>query len=233
MASTTIEPIDYLVFAGFQQRFQQTFDCAKTAFVNSNDKAVVMERLFGKGNKNFSYPYAFFEVKKVSENTESYNPHNLMRRGMFVNVNSGSTVQTVRVIPTDFEIEITYVTNQFQSVEQGSVMAFARRWLLARRGGYLKSSVQYGRLKFGVGVTLDSSITTPSLGNVTETETAFGVVVSATIHGYSSEPVLGEIGVINTINVLNDDGIPVVHEPKLQAGERLGGTQFLAFPDRS
>jgi hypothetical protein len=32
---TTLQPIDYYVLAGFQQRFQQTFGAVKCAYVNA------------------------------------------------------------------------------------------------------------------------------------------------------------------------------------------------------
>lgn len=219
----TIQPIDYLVLAGFQKQFQQVFGCAKCAFINASDKTKVLERLFGRG-KPLEYPYAYFEIKKVGDNNTAYNAHNMMRRGMVLNVDSADTVQTVRIIPTDFDIDITYVTNKFQSVDQGSVMAFARRWLLARRAGYLKTSIDYGRMQFGVGITMDSGVSTPSLSNITDSETSFPISVSATIHGYTSEPVLGQQGKVNTFNVNGDIG---------GVNGKVVSTQFFAFPQNS
>lgn len=222
MESQKIQSIDYLVLAGFQQRFQQVFECDKCAFVNVTDKAKVVERVFGRGVP-LTYPYAFFEIKRISENHDSYNPHNLMRRGMVIGVGSNETYQQVRVIPANFDIDITYVTNQFQLLDQGSVMSFTRRWLLARRAGYLKSSVDYGRLQFGIGVTLDEAVATPTLDNITETESSFQVKVGATIHGYISEPILNEIGKINTFNVNTEVGLPTTKG-------QVVSTQFFAFP---
>ncbi|EMI5828672.1 hypothetical protein ROB59_000276 [Staphylococcus aureus] len=223
-----IAPIDFFVFEEFQSRFQQVFNCSKCAFINTHDKTAQLQKLFGKG-KPLTYPYAYFEVKKISENIDSYNPHQMMRRGMVLNVNSGSTIQTVRVLPTDYEIDITYVTNRFQSVEQGSVIAFSRRWLMARRLGWLKGSIDYGRMQFGIGITMDSSISTPSLGNIVEAETAFAVSVSATVHGYTSEPVLGEQGKINTINVIDLENMVKAPGTVTDSGV-VASSQFLAFP---
>jgi hypothetical protein len=130
----------------------------------------------------------------------------------------------VRLMPTNFEIEITYVTNRFQSVEQGSVMAFSRRWLLARRGGYLKTSIDYGRMQLGIGVTLDKSVITPSRENITEAETSFPVTTSAVIHGYISEPIPGQIGMVQQINVNASVGAPSNN------GSTIVSTQFISFP---
>lgn len=223
MEQTTIQPIDYLVLAGFQERFQQVFGAVKCAYINANDKTKILQRIFGEGQQ-IEYPYAFFEIQHVEVNTQSYNSGYLSRRGIVINVDSDSTVQTARIMPTNFELEITFVTNKFQSVEQGSVMSFARRWLMARRNGYLKSSVNYGTKQFGVGVTLDESVNIPSRGNITDTETSMSIVTRAMIHGYTSEPVLGQKGKVNQFNVTGSVG---------GVNGQVVSSQFFAFPEKS
>jgi hypothetical protein len=218
--SDMIQPIDHFVLAAFQERFQQVFGCVKCAFINQNDKTKVLERLFGQGNP-LSYPFAYFVIQSVGANNESYNPHYLMRRGWVVDVPDSDQYVTVRVLPTNFELEVTYVTDKFDSVEQGSVLAFARRWLLARRGGYLKSSIGYGQKQFGISVTVPESLNIPQLGNITETETKYEVTTNLTIHGYISEPTVGQKGRVNTINVTGQvSGV----------NGTVVSTQFFAFP---
>lgn len=216
----SIEPIDSFVLTGFQQRFQQVFGC-KCAFINQNDKTKVLDRLFGEGNP-LTYPYAWFVIQNISANHESYNSHPLGRRGITMGINSDSTYQTVRVMPTNFEIEVNYVTNKFQSVDQGSVLSFIRRWLLACRFGYLKTTVLYGNLQFGIGMTLNDSVPVPQRENITEAETKYDVVTTAVIHGYTSEPVLGMTGKVNKIN-LNEG----VQEPNISG--RVVSTQTFTF----
>jgi hypothetical protein len=143
-----IQTIDHMVLAGFQQRFQQVFNCP-CLFINANDKTRILQKVFGEGQP-ITYPYAYFVVQSMGANNESYNAHVMARRGLVVNVAANDLLQTVRVVPTNFVIEVSYVTNKFESVEQGSVLAFVRRWLLARRVGYLKFSINYGRLQFGI-----------------------------------------------------------------------------------
>lgn len=222
MQSTEIQPIEYLVYAGFQQRFEQVFGCAKCAFINANDKTKILQRLFGEG-KPLTYPYAYFEISRIGMNTDSYNSHALGRRGIPVNIRTEQTVQTVRVMPTNFDLDITYVTDKFQSVEQGSVLAFVRRWLMARRFGYLKSSVNYGRLQLGVQVTMAEDIQIPSRENITEAEVSYQMQMTATIHGYISEPVLSEIGKVDQFNVNGQvSGV----------NGQIVSTQFFAFPEQ-
>lgn len=197
--TTTIQPIDSFVFAGFQQRFQQVFNCP-CLFINQNDRTKVIDRIFGQGNP-IEYPYAYFVIQRLSANNDSYNPHQMGRRGITLNVDSDQTIQTVRVLPTTFEVEVNYITNKMESTAQGSVIAFARRWLLARRFGYLKFSINYGNLQFGVGTTLPEEVPIPQRENITETETKYDVVTTIAVHGYVSEPMLGRQGKVNKVNL--------------------------------
>lgn len=196
---TQIQPIDYFIFAGFQKRFQQEFLC-RCAFINQNDKTRILERIFGEGNP-LTYPYAYFELQAVSANNESYNANDLGRRGLIVNENSDSTLQTARLLPVNFEIDITFITNKFMGVEQGSVMAFTRRWMFGRRFGYLKFSIDYGLQNINIGVTSGESVSIPQRENITESEAKYELKVNSIIHGYVSEPVLGIKGDAKKINL--------------------------------
>lgn len=219
-----IEPIDKFVLAGLQQRVQQTFGDVPCAIVNSNDKIRIMQRVFGEG-KQITYPYVYLVIKSERVNTQSYNNGYLSRRGIVINVNSEDTYQTVRIMPVDFEVELTYVTNKFYSVEQGSIMSFARRMLMARRNGFLKFSIDYGARQFGIGVDVDDSISIPTRENITENETSMEITVSLTVHGYISEPVLGEKGKIGKFNVSPFANFPT-------PSKQIVSTQTFAFPDK-
>jgi hypothetical protein len=226
MSQTVIEPIDSLVLAGFQQRFQQVFGCP-CVYINQNDKTKILERVFGQG-KDITYPYAWFTIQSLSPNYETYNAHPLGRRGITLNVASQTTINTVRIMPTVFDIEVNYVTNKAESVGQGSVLAFARRWLLARRFGYLKYTTKYGNMQFGIHVTLDEQVPFPQRENITEAETKYDVVLHAQIKGYTSEPVLGTQGKINKINL--NTGIKLPNGQVISTtGGRVISTQTFNF----
>lgn len=226
---TKLKPIDDFVFAGFQKRFQQVFNC-KCAWINQNDKTKILERIFGQG-KPLEYPYAYFEVTSVSANVESYNPNFLARRGLLVNVDSSTSAQTVRILPTNFEVEVTYVTNEFQTVEQGSILAFVRRWLLARRMGYLKFSINYGKFNLNVSLTSSDSLPIPQRGNIGETETSYELKTSTIIHGYVSEPVLGTKGIVNEINLTENLNLPATASdvPTGAAKQTIVNSTYHAF----
>lgn len=215
-------PIDQMVLAGFQQRFQQVFNC-KCAYANEFEKTKVLERIFGQGQP-LEYPYAWFEVQNVGHNKEWYSTQLMVRKGLVVSVDSGTTVQKVRVMPCNFDLAITYVTNKFDSVEQGSVLAFARRWVLAYRGGYLKFTINYGRLAFNVALTMPESLAIPTRENVVETETSYKLTANLTVHGFLSEPVFAQGRKTNTVNV----------QATIQGvNPQIVGSQFLAFPTQT
>lgn len=216
-----IQTIDHMVLAGFQQRFQQVFNCP-CLFINANDKTRIIQKVFGEGNP-ITYPYAYFVIQSMGANNESYNSHGMARRGLVVNVAANDLLQTVRVVPTNFVIEVSYVTNKFESVEQGSVLAFVRRWLLARRVGYLKFSINYGRLQFGINHTLDESVNIPQRENVTESETSYNITASVVTHGYVSEPILGRQGKVTEIR----------QNTSVAPAGTVVSTQFSEFPKQS
>lgn len=215
-----IQTIDHMVLAGFQKRFQQVFNCP-CLFINANDKTRVLQRIFGEG-KPITYPYAYFVIQSMGANNESYNAHALARRGVVVNVAADDLLQTVRIVPTNFVVEVTYVTNKFESVEQGSVLAFVRRWLLARRVGYLKFSINYGRLQIGINHTLEESVNIPQRENVTENETSYVTTTSCTMHGYVSEPILGRQGKVTQVRTNQ--------QVQQKVGGQVVSSQYFAFP---
>ncbi len=195
-----------MIFEGLASRFQQTFNCP-VAFINQTDKTAILQRIFGQG-KQVTYPYAWMVLQSVNLATNTYNSHSMGRRGLTFSVPSEDRYQTVKVVPVNFEFEVFYTTNQFESVDQGSTVSFIRRWALARRFGYLKSTVKYGNLRFGINTTLAEQLTVPVRENITENETKYEMQAQLTVHGYISEPVVSQVGRIKKINLLEVMSVP-------------------------
>lgn len=213
---SAIQPIEDFVFEGLGNRIQQVFGC-RCIYTTANDKTQVLARL--SEGKKVEYPYIFMTLQNMGPNTESYATNRIARRGLAVTVGDNQA-QTVRLLPTNFELEIEFITNKFKGFEQGSVLAFARRWLFARRCGYLKFNIKYGRLALWVSATLGEQVTVPQLENKVETETSYKVTTTITVHGYSSEPELGTQGIVQDLVV---DGVV------LNADGSLPGSQFFSF----
>lgn len=214
--STSLQPVEDLVFVGLVQRFQQVFDCPPIITTN-NDKTKSLERFLN--GKEVTYPYIFLTPSTFSPNIESYSTNVLARRGIIAVVNEGFA-QTVRILPVNFDFEVEFITNRFQGLAQGSVMAFIRRWLFARRCGYLKFNINYGRLEIKISLQLSDSVPFAPMENKTEQEASYKVSTSMTVHGYMSEPELGTQGVIQEMMV---NGVP------LNSDGSVPGSQFFPF----
>lgn len=213
---SAIQPIENFVFEGLSKRMSQVFGC-RCIHTNANDKTKTLARVFE--GKPVVYPYMFLVMQSLSQNTESYTTNKMARQGVSLQSSEGQS-NTVRMIPANFEFEVEYVTNKFQSLEQGSVLAFSRRWLFARRCGYLKFNIKYGRLALWISSTLGDSVTIPQLENKVETETSYKSTVNLTVHGYISEPELGTQGVVQDVRV---------NEVLVGADGAVPGSQFFAF----
>lgn len=196
---------------------RQVFGCP-CVYSTSNDETQALSKMFG--GKPVEYPYIFVSISTVGANHESYATNRMARRGVPVVV-SDEQVGMLRLLPTSFECEVKFVTNRFSDIDQGSVTSFSRRWLFARRCGYLKFNINYGRLNFPIGIEMTDSVPVPKLENKVEQESAYPpITVSLTVKGYMSEPELGSQGIVNTVEVdsvvLNPDG-------------SVPGSQFFSF----
>lgn len=201
----TIQPVEDFVFEGLSKKIQQVFNCI-CIITTANDKTKVLARVLE--GKKVEYPYIFIVPQSLGANTESYNANFLGRRGLITTID-GDVARTVRIMPANFDVELEFVTNKYQSLEQGSMLAFARRWLFARRFGYLKFNVRYGRLNLAIAPTLADVVTLPQLDNKVEAEASYKATTTLTVHGYISEPELGTQGIIEELKVqtfLNADG---------------------------
>lgn len=211
-----LQPIENFIFEGILGRVQQVFGC-KVVFTTANDKTKTLARL--REGSELQYPYIFLVLNNYSRNKESYVSRYLPRRGLMAVVGEEQG-QTVRLLPTNFDLEVEFVTNKFQGIEQGTVTAFAKRWLFAADCGYLKFNVMYGRLQLPISVTLGDAVPIPPLENKVEVESAYKITTSLTVHGYVSESVLGSQGIVNTL---------AVDEVMANSDGSIPGHQFIPF----
>ncbi|QRE00275.1 hypothetical protein [Burkholderia phage BCSR5] len=196
---TAILPLEEFVLNGFASKFQQTFSCPMVV-TNEHEKRKTLERLFG--GKPIEYPYAFAAIESTDSAQYGYNAHYFVRRGIETVISEdGKSVATVRCMPLNFEMALEFHTNAFmgQLGDTNSVMTFIRRWNMAARAGYLKYTVNYGRLSFGINVTPSPSTTIPQKENISETENVYIVQANCTIHGWVSEPIMGNKGIIQEV----------------------------------
>ena len=150
-------------------------------------------------------------VQSVGANTDSYMTNRLARRGVPVTLSTDNhQYQLARIIPTNFEIELTFVTNKY-SGDLESVEGFVRRWMLVRRNGAALFTVNYGLTNLPISYTVNDTLTIPTRENPTDQESVYNVVGNMTLHGYVSEPILATRGRVNQI--ILTEAIPTLGLP--------------------
>lgn len=209
--ATQIQPVDSFIKEGFAKKMTEQFR-APAIFVSSPDKMRNLQTLLG--NKQPEYPYIFLNVQTVTASNESYVTNRLARQGVPVRISTDNNqFELARIIPVNFDIEVTFITNQY-SGDLKSVEGFIRRWLLNRRNGASSFTVNYGLTNLPISYSVAEALTIPSRESPTEQEAVYPVVGSINLHGYISEPVLATRGRINQI-VLSDS-VPSLGLPNEQ-----------------
>lgn len=198
---TTIEPVDTFIQAGLCQNMTQQFR-VPAIFVTSPD--ALAQQKAQLGNKQPEYPYLFMYIQSFGPNTDSYMTNRLARHGIPVQVNNDNKqIQVAKLIPTNFETEVTYVTNKYDGLDTDSVKGFVRRWLTTRRNGALNFQTKYGLTSLAISCTMADVLQIPKRDNPADAESMYSVVTNVTVHGFVSEPALGTRGRIQQI-VLSD-----------------------------
>lgn len=204
---TTLQPVDYFALAGLAQKITQQFR-APAIYTTSPDQTRQLQAVQGKTPE---YPYIFLNVQSWSAASDRYNANRLSRAGVPVSINtSGNQYEMARVVPANFEVEVTFVTNTQSGSDASlnSVSGFARRWLFARRNGSLNFTVNYGMTDFAITCTLSESVPTPPRESATDQPTEYRSQTNLTLHGYVSEPVLGKRGRVQEI-ILSEEVPPI------------------------
>ncbi len=208
---TQLQPVDSFIREGFTKKITEQFR-APAVIVSSPDKLRNLQLLMG--NKPIVYPYIFLVATTLSANTDSFATNRLARQGVPVRVSTDNKqYELARILPANFEFELTFYTNQF-SGGLNSVEGFARRWLFNRRNGALLFTVNYGLTNLPVSYTVTESLTIPTRENPTDQESVYPCVGNIVLHGYVSEPVLATRGRIN--QVLLTDSVPSLGLPNEQ-----------------
>lgn len=206
---TQIQPVDTLIHEGLAQKMKQQFR-APAYFVSSPDKLRQLQVL--QGNKPVEYPYIFLNMQSWGAASDRYNSNRLARQGIPVRLAAGNNqYELARIIPTNFEIEVTFVTNKYSGVTPDCVDAFARRWLFVRRNGAVNFTVNYGLTDLPVTYTIGESLSIPPRESPTDQESVYQVVGNLTLQGYISEPVLGVRGRVSQI--ILSEAIPTTGKP--------------------
>lgn len=196
----TLEPLESLIKKGLQRKIQNLTE-AKTIWTSSSDKTLALQQLFGSPGSTTNditveYPYIFLTVNSVTEAENRLHNRMAAMRGMpSVIVDDQKRCFNVRFLAVDTSVSFQYVSNSFKQVERMAAM-----WLFARKNGWFKFDVQYGRSHFGIGVDLDPNVNLPLREADPEDSPEYLLEASLTLQGFLSFPTLIEQQVANQLH---------------------------------
>lgn len=188
----TLKPVEQFVTEGLQQRIFEALN-VRTAWLTSDDKAAVLQRVFGNQNqgptdKTLQYPYGFLTLQSTRVTEEIGNVHALAVRGLVAVFDGADTkAYRVRLMPTEFSIKFEYVHNDYRKI-----LAFATTLLHAYRGGWLKFNIAYGRITLAASVTLEPNVSIPTKESRAGDNHEYTLEATIIVRSYSSIPTLIE-----------------------------------------
>lgn len=194
MDQQKIEPIENFIINGLINRLANTFGCTVFYSNASNRLQVLRDR-----NKNLRFPYLLLNLNSISFSTEFYNSHYLARKGMKVRLaDSGNVLAKVRLLPATLDFKVEYFTDK--NVGDNSVLYFIKRWLFARRCGYLKYSIKFG-YEYAINVLMDESISQPIKDQETDQMSVYQCEGNLQVQGFVSEAQLLTEGVLTNLSM--------------------------------
>lgn len=195
-----IEPVERLILDGLTQKFAKAFNCKQTMITSAYEKTRLLAQR--KAGGQLQYPMAFLKVTGIGAATDRYVSPYLARTGaQIVASDDDNSALSVKLLPSNFQVEIEYRTNEFDLSVEHSVLAFSRKWLFARRNGYLKFNVAYGKISLMIGAILDESVSVPERSSPTEQTPEYLVTTSLQLLGWISEPQTKIIGTVQNVDL--------------------------------
>lgn len=195
MDQQKIEPIENFIINGLINRLANTFGKCTVFYSNASNRLQTLR----DRNKNLRFPYLLLNLNSISFNTEFYNSHYLARKGMKVRLaDSGNALAKVRLLPAVFDFKVEYFTDK--NAGDDSALYFIKRWLFARRCGYLKYSVKFG-YEYAINVLMDDSVSQPMKEQETDQMSVYQCEANLQVQGFVSESQLLTEGVLNNLSL--------------------------------
>lgn len=139
-----------------------------------------------KNNTDYSFPYSFFKLLNVNTGmaTDQFNhmAKNLYRMGMFGKANQSGVCNVHRFIPTDFHIEVTFLSDSYQEV-----LDYINKWHFVAMGQRLNSNWLYDGITLSVRVDMETGVNVSEEENAVESVNYYDVKTNLIVRGFSSE----------------------------------------------
>lgn len=186
-----INPIEAFIYKGLADRFYQVFGTILTLTTSTDKKSARAKQL----GMDVGYPMAFAALKTFTIDETRYNPKALLIRGTTSGASSDSKLAyKAQFIPTIFSFEITYLSQDIKEVT-----AYAKEWLFAAVGGYLKFSVGYGVVDVDISTELDREVNIPEKKTGLTDINEYEVVTTLKLIGYLSPDNLSKVQAITEL----------------------------------
>ena len=194
MDNLVITPIENFIFNGIVNKLHKVFGCF-VQFVNSESRVQTMQSV----RKNARLPYMFVLLDSINYADQYYNANYLSRHGLTLKLaDTKNALARVKFLPCTFNMRVEYLTNKRDG--DNSTVFFIKRWMFARRLGYLKFDVTYGE-KFSCPVQMDDQISQPIREQETEGMALYTIEANLSINGFVSESQILTSGVLNDLSV--------------------------------
>jgi hypothetical protein len=195
-----VDPVEHFVFNGLQKRIFDALE-VKCVWLTGPDKLPALQALFGNQNagafdySSVQYPYGFLTMQSWEEDTERGNTHYMARKGFPVALDdSGNRAFYARIIPVKMTVKFECVHNS-----NSGMINFIKMLFMARRDGWLKFNVAYGRTTLEVSVYPEPNATIPQRADSPDMPKDFAFEGTLDVRGFLSLPVLNEQQVITSV----------------------------------
>lgn len=178
-----IQSLELYTISGVKQQISKVFRVEKPVFVASD--AIWRADSLRTPDRKSEYVLTSLQLKSTSlaDGGEHYPTKSLARNG-FIGRNAvqgagGSIVQNL--VPTKFEIECRFLTDDFNQV-----LDISSRWMFAAVRNRLNFSISYLGAKIDIACSLSRSLTTPEKEVIGAVPNEFELIGTIIITGYSS-----------------------------------------------
>lgn len=178
MDQQKISPIENFIITGINQRLYQAFNCP-TYLSNSESWILEAERIRKQVIKP---PYIVGQLTSIRANDNFYNSNCLSRRGIVISDLSNNVAYKSKILPVVYDYDIKYTCLDLEKT-----LWFMKRWLFARRLGYIKFTVKYGKESFGCNIELSDTVQQPQKEQETQGYSNYEVQTSMSVIGFMSE----------------------------------------------
>lgn len=183
--------IELMVIEGARQTMSAVFnvELGQVLLLSTTDrmaKAAWYNRVTSGADK-LKLPLLTFAMTSatsgVEANKHGLNSKTLARRGVYMRMDDTQTkILNVKLIPTAFELEVTFITDSF-----AESLKFVANWMAASMKNRMNFTLTYGNVGLDIRTEVDPSLPTPPREESVDQPNMYEYVGRMTVAGYMSD----------------------------------------------